>query len=421
MTADDLPNEHIECMQWAISHGAEVRGVTPARFPGRGLGMVATRTIKEDETIITIPSSVMLTVDSVPSTFVKKFRTGTPTQAILAAYLTRGDRRSLKKWDPWRKVWPSRQVFEDSMPLLWPEFSQNNSGAGGIILPPSASGTLKTAQANSLGECDKEIYQNILSRQRMRLQHSWEDVVSVIPDMDWDSFSYNWCIVNTRSFYYVGPGKEDPEDWNDALGLVPFVDYFNHSDEWTCDVTFKCTNYIFKANRRIEKDEEIYISYGAHTNDFLLIEYGFFLDQNVCDAVYLDNIICRELSPVDEEELKQRDYYGNYEITPTGSCRRLGAVACMKYMDRNDWRSMMDSNSNKGIDIQKTAKAISDWINAYLKECETSIESLETNIAAEQDERRSARVSMILNRWKQIKSLCEGALDAVAWEDTDTE
>lgn len=82
---------------------------------------------------------------------------------------------------------------------------------------------------------------------------------------------------------------------------------------------------------------------------------------------------------------------------------------------------MMDSNSNKGIDIQKTAKAISDWINAYLKECETSIESLETNIAAEQDERRSARVSMILNRWKQIKSLCEGALDAVAWEDTDTE
>lgn len=46
MTTDDLPNEHLECMQWAISHGAEVRGVVPARFPGRGLGMVATRTIE---------------------------------------------------------------------------------------------------------------------------------------------------------------------------------------------------------------------------------------------------------------------------------------------------------------------------------------------------------------------------------------
>ena len=111
----------------------------------------------------------------------------------------------------------------------------------------------------------------------------------------------------------------------------------------------------------------------------------------------------------------------NYEITPTGPCPRLGAVACMKYMDRNDWRSMMDSNSNKGIDIQKTAKAISDWINAYLKECEMAIESLEANIAAGQDERRNARVSMILNRWNQIKLLCEGALDAVVQEDTDTE
>lgn len=174
----------------------------------------------------------MLTVDSIPSTFVKRFRTGTPTQAILAAYLTHGDRRSLKKWDAWRKVWPSQQVFEDSMPLLWPELSQSDSGAGGIILPPSASGISETSQANPLGEGDKEIYQNILSRQRTRLQRSWEDVVSVIPDMNWDSFSYNWCIVNTRSFYYVGPGKEDPEDWNDALGLVPFVDYLNHSDEW---------------------------------------------------------------------------------------------------------------------------------------------------------------------------------------------
>lgn len=81
----------------------------------------------------------------------------------------------------------------------------------------------------------------------------------------------------------------------------------------------------------------------------------------------------------------------------------------------------MDSNSNEYVDTQKTAEIISGWINAYLKECVTSIESLETNIAAGRDERRNARVSMILNRWKQIKSLCEGALDAVAWEDTDTE
>lgn len=188
--------------------------------------------LKEGEPIIIVPSSLMLTLDSIPPSFLKKFRTSTSTQAILAAYLTRGDKRSLKKWDTWRKAWPSREVFEDSMPILWPELSQSNSGAGGIILPPSTSGTPESTEKKALGEEDKEIYQNILFRQRTRLRHARENVVSVFPDIDWDSFSYNWCIVNTRSFYYVTPGQEEPEDWNDALGLVPFVDYFNHSDEW---------------------------------------------------------------------------------------------------------------------------------------------------------------------------------------------
>jgi len=93
----------------------------------------------------------------------------------------------------------------------------------------------------------------------------------------------------------------------------------------------------------------------------------------------------------------------------------------MKYMDRNNWRSIMDSNSNEGFDPQKTAEIISGWIEAYLQECEMSIENLEANIAAGQGERRKTRVSMILSRWKQIKALCESALDAVTRNDTDTE
>jgi hypothetical protein len=32
--------------EWAISHGVDIKAVTPARFQGSGLGMMATRTIK---------------------------------------------------------------------------------------------------------------------------------------------------------------------------------------------------------------------------------------------------------------------------------------------------------------------------------------------------------------------------------------
>jgi len=90
-------------------------------------------------------------------------------------------------------------------------------------------------------------------------------------------------------------------------------------------------------------------------------------------------------------------------------------------MNSEDWRNIVDSDSTEGVDPQKTAEIISGWINAYLKDCEASIESLERNIAAGQDERRNARVTVILNRWKQIKSLCESALDMVDRDSTDAE
>ena len=38
--------EHEQFTEWAISQGIIANGVGPARFPGRGLGMIATRNIE---------------------------------------------------------------------------------------------------------------------------------------------------------------------------------------------------------------------------------------------------------------------------------------------------------------------------------------------------------------------------------------
>jgi hypothetical protein len=47
MAIYELPGEeHAAFMRWAISQGVEINGVAPARFPGRGLGMVALRAIE---------------------------------------------------------------------------------------------------------------------------------------------------------------------------------------------------------------------------------------------------------------------------------------------------------------------------------------------------------------------------------------
>lgn len=78
-----------------------------------------------------------------------------------------------------------------------------------------------------------------------------------------------------------------------------------------------------------EKGEEIYMSYGSHSNDFLLVECqfpsvpfkshvikihiyidGFYLDNNPSDGVYLDDIILKDLTPSEKEELAGQDCIG---------------------------------------------------------------------------------------------------------------
>lgn len=183
----------------------------------------------------------MLTIDCIPPSFTNRFRDGTAVQAILAAYLIHGDTETIRKWDAWRKAWPTRRSFEDSIPILWPEplqassltSSQGNADSSSVLLPPSTSGLWKTIRKEPDPRAAEyeAIFQNILPQQQKRLRVAWEDVSGAFPETDWDVFSHYWLIVNSRSFYYVVPGEDPPKDWNDALGLVPFADYFNHLDD----------------------------------------------------------------------------------------------------------------------------------------------------------------------------------------------
>lgn len=38
--------KHYHFLQWALSNGIQINGVAPFRFPGRGMGIIATRTIE---------------------------------------------------------------------------------------------------------------------------------------------------------------------------------------------------------------------------------------------------------------------------------------------------------------------------------------------------------------------------------------
>lgn len=179
----------------------------------------------------------MLTIDCIPKTFVELFPERTSTHGILAAFLSHGDTSLLAKWKEWRDSWPDLQSFKNCMPISWvnapwsPSVEHGELGTSHFPLPPAASGYWDIMKASSKRYNSEYTYQNILPKQERRMLSAWECVLQAFPDTDWNMFSYHWFIINTRSFYYVTPGKEEPEDWNDAVGLVPIADYFNHAND----------------------------------------------------------------------------------------------------------------------------------------------------------------------------------------------
>ncbi|KAL4906894.1 hypothetical protein BDW74DRAFT_176495 [Aspergillus multicolor] len=397
--------EHELFTQWVISQGIVVNGVGPAKFSGRGLGMIAMRSIQGNEAIVRVPRKVMLTVEAIPSSFVRKFDEAVPVHALLAAFLCHGEPEDLEPYQLWKKTWPTWKDFRDCMPILWPEPLRN-------ALPPSISGRWKKVRKSKLEFEYESSHQNALAQQKQRLRKAWEIVAAVFPETDWEAFSYYWLIVNTRSFFYLMPGQEPPEDRNDAMALLPFADYFNHSDV-ACNVKFDGKEYVFRAAKAYEAGEEIFMSYGNHPNDFLFTEYGFYLDENESETLYLDDIVFRELSSSQQEELSLQQYFGNYQVTATGVCYRTEIAACISYMRPEDWQNYVLGSSTRGVDAKKSEDVIRGWIHAYMDEADQAIDGLKDSRFSVEEEDQG-RHQMLLKRWMQIRDLCRIALETVS-------
>ena len=74
--------------------------------------------------------------------------------------------------------------------------------------------------------------------------------------------------------------------------MVPYLDLFNHVNDNNTYYFFddKRDGFVLYAIRDINKNEEITVSYGAHTNLYLYTAYGFILKNNKfrsCLTLYL--------------------------------------------------------------------------------------------------------------------------------------
>ena len=186
--------------------------------------------------------------------------------------------------------------------------------------------------------------------------------------------------------------------------MCPFMDYFNHSDKG-CDPKADEKGYSVTADRAYKAGEEVYFSYGSHTNDFLLVEYGFILEKNRCDSLPLDHLILSQLSSDQARVLKEDGFYGSYTLSPTAPtiCHRTQAVIRLLTLPSRRYTAFISGTDEGAGDQGKVNEYIIGLLVKYERQIMEILEEVED--LKIDDEVKSGQKDTLLRRWKQIRHI----------------
>ncbi|TGZ77995.1 SET domain-containing protein [Ascodesmis nigricans] len=428
----ELPHQHQEFLNWALENGVTVNHIRPAVLPGAGLGIIATsslppppppsiangsfnlngsdssaptpkrRRLSPGTTLAATPSSLLVNRDSVhrfcprlPSSAALT-ASNISTHAILALALAIEKDNPNNFWRPWLDILPTAPEFQELLPLFWDVSEQD-------LLPPSAK--------------------SLLDKQTIKYALDWREIQNLLSntpeltstDLPEDTFKWAWAAVNTRTLYYKPETPErESSTRDDFMTLCPFIDYFNHSSTG-CHVAFSHqAGYSVTLpvdTPRINENDEIFVSYGCHSNDFLLVEYGFILpeDENRWDDLNLDPLLTPTLHPSAQTQLEEEGFWGNYTADRNGVCYRTQAVARMALIPMGTgfeeglllrWRRFL-----RGEDAgEREQHVVDEWVRRVLAGLRGRWGEVERKVA----EVGGQKGRVVEQRWMQVLRIVEG-------------
>lgn len=394
-----------ELLHYAASMGIQLTGIAPRRLPGRGYGIVATRDIEQGEPVLKVPTRALRTLDSVPKTLTRKMDSDVSVHGKLAADLMLdADTGAFAAWDA---VLPTPDDLAAGMPLLWPSKLQE-------LLPTPA--------------------QEALARQTAKLERDWEGVQGAfLSETDADAeaatalhtrYTNAWLLVNSRTFYYTTARSATVHpQHDDHMAMQPVADLFNHAADGGCRVTYGPEGFCFVADRLYAAGDEVPISYGAHADDMLLVEYGFVLAapgiHNRWDEVCLDAAILPRMAAFLRADLEEAGFLGRYMIdadTPGGCYRTqvaLRRILCGR-TQRAAWQRFVDGGG-EGDGGGRSSIISQERVDALLGECladmgeraraaVAQIEKLAKDGIGSESQRE-----LLTRRWQQIEAMVDEA------------
>jgi hypothetical protein len=278
----------------------------------------------------------------------------------------------------WRDVLPTQAHFEASLPFMWHEDLQN-------LLPSPA--------------------RDILRKQQHDFHRDWSLFTRAFPGVPRDEYLLSWFTISTRTFSFETPQMET-YPWHDRLALVPMADLFNHADSgckvsYTVDGGFEvCTDRAYAAG------QEVHISYGTHSNDFLLAEYGFVMARNRWDKVCLDDVVLPRLDAAQRAQLEERGLLGPFLLdAETLGCRNTQAALRLLCCTQEQWWEFVgegDAGDGSQASVDKLLRSLLDEYLMLAGKTLEKIGRLRRGQAIQRD--------LLRQRWKQIDAMVKQAI-----------
>ncbi|XP_006271394.2 SET domain-containing protein 4 isoform X1 [Alligator mississippiensis] len=267
--------EYIQLKKWLKERGFEDNHLKPAQFSDTGRGLLTTKAFQAEELIISLPEKCLLTTATVLNSYLGKYiaRWKPPLSPliVLCTFLIaekHTGERSL--WKPYLDILPKTYTcpvcLEQEVVKLLPD-------------PLRRKAQEQRTAVQELYSSSKPFFSSL----QPLLTENVEAVFT------YDALLWAWCTINTRTVYMKQPQKECFSREPDIYALAPYLDLLNHSPHVQVKGTFneqtRC--YEIRMDSHCRKYKEVFICYGPHDNQRLLLEYGFIAIDNPHSSVYV--------------------------------------------------------------------------------------------------------------------------------------
>ncbi|KAK6199966.1 uncharacterized protein RJT21DRAFT_37898 [Scheffersomyces amazonensis] len=263
-------------------------------------------------------------------------------------------------WKPFIDMLPDISDFKYT-PLIWKVNQVSNYEKLLLLLPKSTKQHTDNVYKRFMN--DYEIVENLLHKK------DFKNYITI------ELFLWSWMCINSRCLYMTLPQSKTSAD---NFTLAPYVDFLNHSCEDQCSIKVDGLGFQVFTTNSYSKDQQLYLSYGPHSNDFLLCEYGFVLPyENKWNDINISNFILPLLDNNQIDFLKDNDYYDNYTLTAQGiSFRTEVALAVLQEQNPQSSRklqALLNGISDGSVYKYKSDLLLIEILEKIIHTCNNSL------------------------------------------------